>query len=50
MPFRGKTAHPGMVIQTYRCAADLLNMDIEDLKTTVKQNAARLFAFNTPDT
>jgi hypothetical protein len=33
-----------MIIQTYRCAADLLNMDIEDLKTTVKQNAAHLFA------
>jgi TatD DNase family protein len=44
VPFRGKTAHPGMIIQTYRCAADLLNIDIEALKDTVKRNATRLFA------
>ncbi|MDR0383599.1 MAG: TatD family hydrolase [Spirochaetaceae bacterium] len=43
-PYRGKTAHPGMVIQTYRCAADLLGMNIEDLKDTVRRNAEQLLA------
>jgi TatD DNase family protein len=43
-PFRGKPAHPGMILQTYRCAAALLDMSIDDLKATVRRNAALLFA------
>jgi TatD DNase family protein len=42
-PYRGKSAHPGMIIETYRCAAELLKIDIEILKENLKQNAARLF-------
>jgi hypothetical protein len=32
-----------MILQTYRCAAALLNMAIDDLKATVKRNATLLF-------
>ncbi|MDR1363428.1 MAG: TatD family hydrolase [Spirochaetaceae bacterium] len=45
-PYRGKPAHPGMIIQTYRCAAELLKIDIEELKETVKRNAARVFGLS----
>jgi TatD DNase family protein len=45
VPYRGKPAHPGMLINTYRCAADLLNIDVEDLKEILKSNAARIFGF-----
>jgi TatD DNase family protein len=44
VPFRGKPAHPGMILQTCRCAAALLDMGVEDLADTVRRNATRLFA------
>jgi TatD DNase family protein len=43
VPFRGKTAHPGMTLQTCRCAAALLDISAGSLKDTVRNNAARLF-------
>ncbi|MDR2097414.1 MAG: TatD family hydrolase [Spirochaetaceae bacterium] len=43
-PYRGKAAHPGMIAETYRHAADLLKVDIEVLKENIRRNAALLFA------
>ncbi|MDR2660034.1 MAG: TatD family hydrolase [Spirochaetaceae bacterium] len=43
VPYRGKTADPGMIIQTYNCAAELLKIDVEELKIIIKHNAARVF-------
>jgi TatD DNase family protein len=43
VPYRGKTAHPGMLLETYRCAAALLKIDIEELKETLKNNAEAVF-------
>ncbi|MDR0525829.1 MAG: TatD family hydrolase [Spirochaetaceae bacterium] len=45
-PFRGKPAHPGMVLETYRCAAELLGLDLEDLKSRIAENCLNLFGFS----
>jgi TatD DNase family protein len=42
-PYRGKAAHPGMIAKTYLRAAEILKLDIEILKETLRQNAALLF-------
>jgi TatD DNase family protein len=42
-PHRGKAAHPAMIAETYRRAASLLGMNVEDLKTIIKRTAALLF-------
>ena len=47
VPYRGKPAHPGMLLETYRCAASLLKMDIQELKELLKLNAETVFAPNT---
>ena len=46
IPYRGKPAHPGMLLETCRCAAALLKMDIEELKETLKRNAETVFTAN----
>jgi TatD DNase family protein len=38
-PFRGKTCRPEMIAETYKTAAALRNIDMEELKTTVAENA-----------
>ncbi|MDR2490369.1 MAG: TatD family hydrolase [Spirochaetaceae bacterium] len=43
MPYRGGVCHPGMVRETYQCAAGLRGTDLAGLKETVRQNARRLF-------
>lgn len=43
LPFRGKTAEPGMTSITYQAAAETLNTDLEVLKTHVLENAVRVF-------
>jgi TatD DNase family protein len=43
-PYRGSIAHPGMIALTCLCAAEILKIDIEFLKETVRQNASRLFS------
>jgi TatD DNase family protein len=43
VPYRGKAAHPGMLLETYRCAAALLEIDIEELKEILKNNAEAIF-------
>jgi TatD DNase family protein len=48
-PYRGKAAHPGMISGTYALAAELLKIDIENLKETVRHNAEKLFGrFDAP--
>jgi Tat protein secretion system quality control protein TatD with DNase activity len=34
-----------MLAGTYRCAAELLGIDVEKLKRILKSNAARVFSF-----
>ncbi len=43
LPFRGKTAEPGMTSITYQAAAETLNTDLEVLKKHVLENAVRVF-------
>jgi TatD DNase family protein len=43
VPHRGKPCRPDMIIETYKCAASILNIDIEELKSIVASNAARIF-------
>lgn len=47
--FRGKICHPGMISETYTCAAGLLHIDIEDLKNLIYTNAAMFFNLNFAD-
>jgi TatD DNase family protein len=42
VPYRGKPAQPGFVVETYKTAAEVLRVDIEDLKTRIIENAGRL--------
>ena len=46
VPYRGKPAHPGMLLETYRCAAALLKMDVQELKELLKLNAEAVFTAN----
>ncbi len=43
LPFRGKTADPGMTTETYRFAAEKLKMNWEVLKKQVLENINRVF-------
>ncbi len=43
VPFRGKTAEPGMTAETYRFAAEKLRINLEDLKKQVTENINRVF-------
>jgi TatD DNase family protein len=43
VPYRGKPCRPQMIIETYKCAAGVLNIDTEELKEIVANNAAELF-------
>jgi TatD DNase family protein len=47
LPFRGKIAEPGMTAITYQCAAEMLKIDINELKTHVLENSNRVFKFYT---
>ncbi|MDR2632778.1 MAG: TatD family hydrolase [Treponema sp.] len=42
-PFRGKSAEPGMVAETYRLAASLRQMSLEALQAAIAQNVSALF-------
>ncbi|MDR0410221.1 MAG: TatD family hydrolase [Spirochaetaceae bacterium] len=42
-PYRGKPSHPGMIMQSYRRTAELLKIDIEELKERLRRNAAQVF-------
>ncbi|GMO48738.1 MAG: TatD family hydrolase [Termitinemataceae bacterium] len=46
VPHRGKTATPLMILETYKMAAELLSVDIEDLKHTISENARTVFGQN----
>jgi TatD DNase family protein len=43
LPFRGKPAHPGMVVETYKLAGALLRIDLEEMKGIIIRNVAVLF-------
>lgn len=43
VPHRGQSAHPGMVAETYRVAADVLGIPLDTLKPLVRRNAEALF-------
>jgi TatD DNase family protein len=43
VPYRGKPAHPGMLLETYRCAAGLLKIGVGDLKEILRRNAEAVF-------
>jgi TatD DNase family protein len=43
VPHRGKPCRSDMSIETYKCAAGILNIDIEELKGIVANNASRVF-------
>jgi TatD DNase family protein len=43
VPHRGKPCHPGLVLETYRTAAEALQLDIEQLKHDVRENAMHIF-------
>ncbi|GMO36134.1 MAG: TatD family hydrolase [Termitinemataceae bacterium] len=42
-PYRGQIAHPEMLIETYGKAADMLCIDLEELKEIVRQNTKNAF-------
>ncbi|MDR1930331.1 MAG: TatD family hydrolase [Treponema sp.] len=42
-PYRGGPSHPGMIEETYACAAEIRNTGPEDLAELVRLNAAELF-------
>jgi TatD DNase family protein len=43
LPFRGKPAHPCMILETYQFASNLLNIPLETLKNRIARNTADLF-------
>ncbi|GHT48292.1 putative metal-dependent hydrolase YcfH [Spirochaetia bacterium] len=43
VPFRGKQAHPGMILETYKMAAELMGIDIDALKHIISENTKKLF-------
>jgi TatD DNase family protein len=47
-PFRGKPAHPGMVEESYKCAAEIRGAGMEELARLVRTNANALFGFQAP--
>ncbi len=47
-PYRGKTNHPGLISETYKTAAALIDIEEKALTSLVKKNADALFGF--PDT
>jgi TatD DNase family protein len=44
---RGKVCHPGMIIETYKAAAEILKIDIIELKRLIAENARKLFRVDT---
>ncbi|MDR0540246.1 MAG: TatD family hydrolase [Spirochaetaceae bacterium] len=45
-PWRGKPCHPGMIAETYRLAAELRGISLDNLKTLISANARALFALD----
>ena len=45
VPHRGKPAHPGMVEEVYKKAAELRCMDIETMSEQISENVKQLFGF-----
>jgi TatD DNase family protein len=43
VPNRGKTCLPEMIIETYQCAAQLLNISFDELKAIIAENVKALF-------
>jgi TatD DNase family protein len=43
VPHRGKMCRPEMIIETYQCAAKLLDIDLGEVKNIVAKNAEALF-------
>ncbi|MDR0527143.1 MAG: TatD family hydrolase [Spirochaetaceae bacterium] len=46
--YRGKVCHPGLILETYRCAAALLGLDITELKERIASNARAFFSLRLP--
>ncbi|MDR2510664.1 MAG: TatD family hydrolase [Spirochaetaceae bacterium] len=40
---RGKTCHPGMITETYKCAAELCSISLDRLKEVIAGNSSELF-------
>jgi TatD DNase family protein len=45
VPFRGKPAHPGMVAETYKLAAEIRGMDLETMSEQIAGSVQKLFGF-----
>jgi TatD DNase family protein len=43
VPYRGQTAHPGMVAEVYKTAAEVRSIAVESLTAQIAENAKRLF-------
>jgi TatD DNase family protein len=43
VPFRGQTAHPAMILETFKLAANLRNVDLETLKLQLQENIKSVF-------
>jgi TatD DNase family protein len=48
VPSRGKMCRPEMIIETYRCAAKLRNIPLDELTLTIAENVKTLFNYGTP--
>jgi TatD DNase family protein len=43
VPYRGQTAHPSMVVEVYKTAAEVRKVSVETLSAQIAENAKRLF-------